>query len=303
MSDLDLKVIKQVSPVIEINFEELKKTLSASIEEYKALVVTEQTLPICKAKQKELAGIRTKIDAERLRIKKEMSKPIDAFELECNELIKLVKDTEQPLKDSIKVFDDKTRDEKRKIAEQFIQSSIEQHGLTEKYSKQLTVLDDYTLLGATKKGVKESVEQRAFILQGEQNKEKERLELIQDAIDNANKTIKKQVDISSVQWMINKEMPTKEIIQSVNNLAAQIWEAENPPEPEPLPEPVVQPSPASQPAPTYSAPSKATVAEVKKQKYFVELRVEETWEGIENLGKLLKANGFEYTKLRQGKVE
>jgi hypothetical protein len=306
MSDLDLKVIKQVSPVIEINFEELKKTLSSSIEEYKALVVTEQTLPICKAKQKELAGIRTKINDERLRIKKEMSKPVDAFELECKELIKLVEETEQPLKNSIKKFDDKTRDEKRKIAEQFIQASIEQHGLTEKYAKQLTVSDNYTLLGATKKGVKEDIEQRSFLLLEQQNKEKEMLELIEDAIVTANRTIKTPLKMEDFQRFIDRGNSTKEVIAEINRMAEHTRLVENPPpKPEPIPEPVVHQAPAPEQQPVYSAPSNTTGAAVKKAepKYFVELRVEETWEGIENLGKLLKANGFEYTKLRQGKVE
>jgi hypothetical protein len=296
MSELNLKVIKQESPVIEINFEEIKKSLTESIAEYKALVVTEQTLPICKAKQRELAGIRNSIDEERLRIKKEMAKPIDAFEVKCKQLVKLVEEAEQPLKDGIKVFDDMKRDEKRNVAEGIIKAVIEEHGLTEKYAKQRPVSDKYTLLGAKVSEVKDDVEQRAFLLLEQQNKEKEMLELIQDAIDTANKTIKKQVDISSVQWMINRGMSTREIIQSINSLAKQIWDAENPPAPQPESEPKQEQKPA---------PSQPPVVDKGKEEptYFVELRIEETFAGIERLSNVLKSNGFEYEVLSKGKVK
>lgn len=306
MSELELRVVKQEQPVIEINFEEVKKSLSASIEEYKALVVTEQTLPTCKAKQKELAGIRTKIDAERLRIKKEMSKPVDAFELECKELIKLVEATEQPLKDSIKVFDDKKRDEKRKTAEGIIQAAIEQHGLTEKYAKQLTVLDKYTLLGAKPSEVREDVEQRAFLLLEQQNKEKEMLEIIQGTIDNANKTIKAQMNMTDFQRLIDRGMSAKDVIAEINSRAEQIRIAENPP-PAPVVEPItqtylynVESSPATRP----EAQQEQKEGPGKDEKmYFAELRFVETWEGLDKLRKLLESNGYTYTKLKSGEVK
>ena len=70
----------------------------------------------CKSTQRELAGVRNKIDTYRKDKKKIFSKPIADFENQCKELISLVEKAEQPIKDGIKVFDDLKREEKRKQA-------------------------------------------------------------------------------------------------------------------------------------------------------------------------------------------
>jgi len=297
MNELNLNITEQQLPVIAFNFEEMKEVLKVRLSEYSGLVVTDENLSICKAQQKDLAGMRIKIDNYRKDTKKEMSKPIDEFESKCKELIRLVEDAEKPLKEGIQVFDDKKREEKRKIAEQIIQVVIIEHGLEEKYANQLNVLDKYTLLGAKASEVKEDVEQRAFILLGEQNKEKEMLEIIQDTIDNANKGIKAQMKIEDFQRLIDRGMSAKDVIGEINARAEQIRLAENPP-PAPEPEPTPQQETAPEPQPEQKAePVK------EEQLYYAELRFVLTWDGLKKLSELLQGNGFEYKKLRTGKVE
>ncbi len=291
MSELNLNITEQQLPVITFNFEEMKEALKARLSEYSGLVVTDGNLSICKAQQKELAGMRIKIDNYRKDTKKEMSKPIAEFEDKCKQLIKLIEDAEKPLKEGIQVFDDKKRDEKRKVAEQIIKVVVKEKGLTEKYAQQLTVLDKYTLLGAKAGEVREDIEQRAFILLGEQNKEKEMQEIIQDTIDNANKTIKAQMSMSDFQRLIDRGMSAKDVIGEINARAEQIRLAENPPEPKPTPE---------QPA---QEPQQETGPGKDENIYFVELRIVETREGIGRLSELLKSNGIAYTVLRKGKVD
>lgn len=240
MENLDLRVVRQEKPVIEINFEEMKTNLKEFVQQYSNLVVTDATLPVCKQQQKELAGIRVKIDNYRKEIKKEMSKPIDEFETKCKQLIALVTEAENPLQEGIKVFDDKKREEKRQIALNIVKAIIEQHNLKPKYAEQLSVLDKYTNLTAKASEVREDAEQRAFILLGEQKKEEELLELIQDAIDTVNKTIKRQLNISEFQMLIDRGITTKEIIQQINANADRIREAENPKPIEPVVEEVKQ---------------------------------------------------------------
>ena len=105
----DIRIINEVMPVIEVNFEEVKKALAETLTKYENIVVTEETLSGCKATQKELAGVRTKIDTYRKDKKKALSEPIIAFENQCKELIALIEKAEQPIKDGIKVFDDKKK--------------------------------------------------------------------------------------------------------------------------------------------------------------------------------------------------
>lgn len=293
MSELNLNITEQQLPVITFNFEEMKEALKVRLSEYSGLVVTDGNLSICKAQQKELAGMRIKIDNYRKDTKKEMSKPIAEFEDKCKQLIKLIEDAEKPLKEGIQVFDDKKRDEKRKVAEQIIKVVVKEKGLTEKYAQQLTVLDKYTLLGAKAGEVREDIEQRAFILLGEQNKEKEMHEIIQDTIDNANKTIKAQMSMADFQRLIDRGMSAKDVITEINARAEQIRLAENPsPTPEPTSESTPEPKQEQE-----TGPGK------DENIYFVELRFVETREGIGRLSELLKSNGIAYTVLRKGKVD
>jgi hypothetical protein len=299
MENLDLRVIKQEQPIIEINFEEIKNNLTESVKEYSSLVVTDDTLTICKTKQKELAGIRVKIDNYRKEVKKAMSKPIDEFEIKCKQLIGLVEEAEKPLKEGIQVFDDKKREEKRQIALTIMNAAIEQHGLKPKYAEQLTISDKYTNLGAKASEVREDVEQRVFILLGEQKKEEEMLEIIQDTIDNVNKGIKAQLSMADFQRMIDRGTSPKDVIAEVSSRGEAIRKAENPPPPEPVVEiPVVEiviPIPTQEP-----------VAEATKEPetlFAVELRVTGTKQQIRALGDYMKANNYTYAVVNQQKVE
>jgi len=224
----ELTIINQTLPIIDINFDEVKKDLNEQLQQYKSLVVTEESLTMCKANQKGLAGLKGKVDTYRKDIKKTMSEPIAAFEVKCKELVSLIESAEQPLKDGIKVFDDLKREEKRRSAQMIIVKSIVDHGLTEKYASQLTVLDKYTNLTSKESEVREDVEQRSFILLGEQSKELELLELIQDAIDTANKRIKRQLGLAEFKRYIDNGMSTKDVIQMINANTERIYEAENP---------------------------------------------------------------------------
>ena len=49
----EFRVIKSEMPIIEANFDEVKANLQQMLEDYKGLVVTEDTLFACKDAQKE----------------------------------------------------------------------------------------------------------------------------------------------------------------------------------------------------------------------------------------------------------
>jgi vacuolar-type H+-ATPase subunit I/STV1 len=288
MSDLEMVITNQAPAVIDFNFEEVKATLQSIISQYSGLIVTDESLSLCKEKQRSLAGLRTKIDAYRKEVKREMLKPIEEFEDKCNELKSLVEKAEKPLKDGIQVYDDLKREEKRQIALKIIADSVATHGLTEKYAKQVTVIDKYTNLTAKVSDVKEDVERRVFVLLEQQKKEQEMLDIIIDAINNENKTIKTPLNISHFQTLLDLGMSTKDVLSEIKNRAEQIRQAENPAEPE-----------KEEPAPKVveSTPEEAT------EIWFAELRFVETRNRIIELRNLLSTNGFKYIALKQGKIE
>lgn len=306
---LNFEIKQEVIPVIQVNFEEMKQALSSTMEQYKGIIVTEESLSACKTEQKELAGMRTRIDTYRKDKKKELSKPITEFENQCKELISMIEKAEQPIKAGISVFDDKKREEKRQKALEIIKTTVEAHHLKQKFADKLTVLDKYMHLTATVKAVKEDVEQRAFYLIEEQAKEEETIQIIKTTIENENKNIKTQIKYEEFENLVKAGTPIPNIIQRINQMAEKIKAAENPPAPveEPKEEPKEEQKQVIQeaPAPVREIPCSPTgpANEVKEPIYFIEFRVVGPQEKTLLLGNFLRLNNIAYQVLKQGRAD
>lgn len=230
---IELEITKEILPVISVNFEEVKAALESNMSKYQNIIVTEETLKGCKATQKELAGLKIKIDTYRKDKKKKFSEPIVEFENKCKDLISLVESVESPIKDGIRVFDDEKKAEKAKIAQQIIDEVIKENGLSEKYAIQLTVIDKYTNLTAKESEVKDDVNQRAMTLKSEQDREEELLNIIVSTIETENKRINQKLSLSDFQRLINLGSSTSDILTDIKEKAERIYQAENTPKEEP----------------------------------------------------------------------
>jgi len=230
---LEIKLEKQL-PIVSINFNEVKTSIQEAMSKYTGLVVTEEELPGCKATQKQLAGYRNKLDTYRKDVKKEMTKPITDFENQCKELIGLVTDAETPIKEGIEVFNEKIRENKRTDALAVIFKTVISQGLNEKYANQLTVLDKYTMLSTKAKDTLIDIEQRAFILLQEQDREIEQLriekERVAEALRLENERIaelkaleeKRQIELVAAEVKRKKEFEESEILRIAENLQIAI---------------------------------------------------------------------------------
>lgn len=295
--------LKKELPVIQFNFEEVKKSLEETVKRYKNIIVTEETLKDCKADKRELASLRTKLDTYRKDVKREMEFPIKQFENRCKELIALIKDAETPINDGIKAFDDKKREEKRQKALEIIKQSIEVHKLKEEYASQLTVLDKYLNLTGSLKAIKDDVEVRATALEIQQKEEEQRKEMmrvsIQSAIDTANTRIKTKLEYSDFTKYIEFGWGLDRILKEVNEKAEMIWKAEQPkPEPPKVEEPVATEQPnnstVKEPVQVDSQPKK------EEPIVYIKFTVEHKYSKIQELSQYLKANGFEYEVHEKG---
>ena len=86
MEKLTLK--SNIQPaVMSFNLQEIKSNLDARLEDYRKLVVTEDSLAGCKNASRELASFRNRLDEFRKTQKKEAEKPINTFEKEVKDLI------------------------------------------------------------------------------------------------------------------------------------------------------------------------------------------------------------------------
>ncbi len=248
---LDIKIMKEVPPVLKINFEEVKSGLSAMLETYQGIVVTEQTLQGCKATQKELASVRTKLDKYRKEKKKALSKPITDFENQCKELIAMVESVEKPIKEGIALFDNERRQAKRREAEAIRESLLKDSGLNETYAALLQIKDVHCNLSATKAMVTSDMKAEIEILTEKQRAEEMKEEAILAAIEAQNGRLNKKLSIKDFQYMLSAELPT--ILREIQLKADIIFEAEHPKEEPPAPEPEPIES-ESEPAPEVAKP-------------------------------------------------
>lgn len=295
---LDFEIKQEIMPVIKVNFEEMKEALKKTMEQYTGVIVTEESLSAAKSEQKQLASIRTKIDNYRKDKKKEMSKPITDFENQCKELIALVEKAESPIKEGIKVFDDKKREEKKQKALEIIQQVIEANNIKPKFAEQLTVLDKYMNLSATIKSIKEDIEQRAFYLVEEQAKEEEKIQTIKTTIENENKTIKTQIKYEDFENLVNLGYPVPQIIQRINQMAEKIRLAEKPP----TPVPVVEATPVIPQEKELPQENPEPVRE-DLPLYFVSFKITGNKYETALLGQFLRDNNIKYEVLEKGAVE
>jgi phosphoglycerate-specific signal transduction histidine kinase len=305
MQDLNVQI---QLPEIKSNLEGVKKYLELEVEKYKGLIVTEETLKDCKDTQKELSALEKKMDERRKEIKNKVSVPIKEFENQCKDLIKLIEDVRTPIKDGIAVFDNKKKEEKKELAKNLIKEAVEAHQLAKKYADKLTILDKYSNLSATIKGVREDIELRILPLLQEQERERQNLEIIQTTIDNANLTINTKLNISEFQRDIDYGFPLAKIIQSINERAEKIREAENP---KPIEEPkqevieeVVQEvkEEINQPNEAPKIIPQPVKEPIKETMYFVNMKVTANREMVAKLSSFLQANDYNYEVLDKGRI-
>ena len=297
----EIEINKQL-PVITINFEEVKASLDENMDKYKGIVVTEDSLKDCKATQKDLAGLRNKLDGYRKDVKREMEKPIKEFEGQCKELIGLIEEVEIPIKLGITEFDNKRREEKRKFAEINIFKISQGLGLEKKYAEQLTVVDKYLNLTASAKSVVEDITQRAEMLKQQQNMDKAKLELLKGSIETTleavNTTIKTPLKYTDFERYIEMGWDAARIIREINDRARMIREAEKPKEElKPVEKEAVQ-IPVD-----IKAPEAPQQHKNDEELYFVDTYVEGSFEQIQALSKYLQANGYKYEVHSKGKVK
>ena len=315
----EIELNKQL-PVITFNFDEVKASLEEGLSKYENLVVTDENLKDCKATQKDLSKLRRELDTYRKDTKKEMEKPIKEFEGQCKELTGLIDKVEKPIKNSIEVYDNKKREEKRLYAERYINKLIIDNQLIPKFADQLTVLDKYMNLTASQKSVREDLDQRAMALKNQQIAEKAMLEnkkaAIQSAIEaeNSNCPITLQYEdyVKHIEdWELKtilafihrdaekareaekvaKEKEAKRIAEEQAKKETAVKETKEEIKPK---EEIQMPVDLNQ----RTAPTKS-----EEKEYFVVMKAQGTMEQIQALSHFLKNNGYKYEAIQKGKVK
>src|SRR5574344_2789253 len=101
----DLKVLNVIDQHIELDADAAKSAVTGLIAPYRGLVVTDDNVKDMEKAQKELASMRRKIDKFRKDTKATAEAPIKAFEAEVYEVLKVVSEAENPLKNQLHKYE------------------------------------------------------------------------------------------------------------------------------------------------------------------------------------------------------
>lgn len=226
IEDLDIK--SRVTPAVyDFNFEELETTLNKLLKDYTSLVVTEDTLKGSRNAKSELASLRVRIENFRKETKKKGEAATKEFERRCNELKDLVIKAEKPLGESIDVFDEKKREEKRALANKCIKENVELFGLREKFANQMLIKPEYTNVNESLKAIREDVKKQAEYLKAKQDLEDKDIQTVKDIVIAENGNINIKIKDDSFVAMVENGSDINDVIKLIKEQAKNIFEQEN----------------------------------------------------------------------------
>lgn len=213
---MQLTVLKQEQPIVEFNYEEMKQMLAIKLEEYKDIVVTQDTLKDDKASQKELAGLRNKLDTFRKDIKKELEKPIKEAEAQIKELVYMVEEAEKPLKQGIEVFNERARNEKSKKCKEIADKLIEETQLSSKFVNQIEFKKEFLNVTKTFKAIEDDLRTQITALKEKEINEANIQAAIDKQIEMVNQSYNLATPLSSVQF--DFEYTTEGLTQAIEKI-------------------------------------------------------------------------------------
>ena len=182
----ELRTIDFQVPVIKINFEQVKEGLKAVLEHYKGLVVTEDTIPTCKAEQRELASLRINLDNRRKEIKKKLEPEIKKLDVNCKELENLIIETEKPIKDGLAFYDEKRRLEKIESVEKLRDELIEKHNLIPEIAVKVQLTDQMYNVSTSDKSIRDNLVSQCINLENLQKNYLSSKKSIAEYVDTMN---------------------------------------------------------------------------------------------------------------------
>ena len=120
MAQFKLENKVEVGKITLANFEQIKKDLTTSLEEYKTFKVTPETYVEAKSKKAALNNFEKTLNNAKKDIKKQYMLPYDNFELQMKELMGLVSEVSETINEGVKQLDEAAKNAKRLEIEMFV---------------------------------------------------------------------------------------------------------------------------------------------------------------------------------------
>lgn len=227
-------VVSQNEQVFKWNKDEIKTYFEAQLEKYKGLVVTEENYKDMVSAKNEIVKYRTTLDKFCKEKKRELERPIELFEEEVNEVLKVVYDAEKPLAEQIKYFDEKEVQAKTETINKFIEKMVEKYNVRAEYAEQLQRDKRWLNKTAKMKDIETSIEGMMIEIAKRQQSDDdykqilaEKKGMIEFVVDTCNQQYELATPITFNEcWPVVKDMPLDQARELINAKFAERNEME-----------------------------------------------------------------------------
>lgn len=217
-------IVSQNEQVLKWNKDEIKTYFEAQLEKYKGLVVTEENYKDMVSAKNEIVKYRTTLDKFCKEKKRELKRPIELFEEEVNEVLKVVYDAEKPLAEQIKYFDEKEAKAKTETINKFVEKMVEKYNVRAEYAEQLQRDKRWLNKTAKMKDIETSIEGMMIEIAKRQQSDDdykqilaEKKGMIEFVVDTCNQQYELATPITFNEcWPVVKDMPLDQAREFIN---------------------------------------------------------------------------------------
>lgn len=228
-------IVSKNEQVFKWNKDEIKTYFEAQLEKYKGLVVTEENYKEMVSAKNEIVKYRTTLDKFCKEKKQELKRPIELFEEEVNEVLKVVYDAEKPLAEQIKYFDEKEVQAKTETINKFIEKMVEKYNVRAEYAEQLQRDKRWLNKTAKMKDIEISIEGMMIEISKRQQSDDdykqilaEKKGMIEFVVDTCNQQYELATPITFNEcWDAVKDMPLDQARELINAKFAERNEMED----------------------------------------------------------------------------
>ena len=227
-------IVSKNEQVFKWNKDEIKTYFEAQLEKYKGLVVIEENYKEVVSAKNEIVKYRTTLDKFCKEKKRELKRPIELFEEEVNEVLKVVYDAEKPLAEQIKYFDEKEVQAKTETINKFIEKMVEKYNIRAEYAEQLQRDKRWLNKTAKMKDIETSIEGMMIEIAKRQQSDDdyqqilaEKKGMIEFVVDTCNQQYELATPITFDEcWPVVKDMPLDQAREFINAKFAKRNETE-----------------------------------------------------------------------------
>lgn len=219
-----MPVVSENTQIFAWNKDEIKEYFEQQLEKYKDLVVTEDNYKDMVTAKNEIVKYRTTLDKFCKEKKRELKRPIEIFENEVNEVLKVVYDAEKPLAEQIKYFDEKEQQIKIDAINKFIDDMKTKYDVRDEYIEQLQRDKRWLNKTMKMKDIQTHIESMMIELQKRQQADDdykqvlaEKQGMIEFIVDTCNQQYELATPIGFQEcWLEVKDMPLNQARNVIN---------------------------------------------------------------------------------------